>query len=248
MTADAAGLSLVHRFEPGEPGQRGEGLVLLLLHGTGGDENDLLPLGRTLAAGAARLSPRGRVLERGAPRWFRRLAEGVFDVDDLIERANELADFVVAASDAYGFDPAGVVAIGFSNGANVAAARHAVAAGRASRRRAAGADGAAAAKLAGRSGGDAWCSSAPVGPTRSHRPIRRRPWLGCCPTPAPRSTCTGTRAATRSSGRRSRPCGPGSSSPAGSRGGHGGHGQRGRPRTRSPRMLRRMLLVPPMIV
>ena len=75
-----------------------------------------------IGPGAARLSPRGRVLERGMPRWFKRLAEGVFDVEDLIERANELADFVAAATEAYEFDPSRVVAVGFSNGANIAAA------------------------------------------------------------------------------------------------------------------------------
>jgi phospholipase/carboxylesterase len=108
----------VHRFVPGRtPG----GPVLLLLHGTGGDETDLLPLGEALAFGAALLSPRGRVLERGMPRFFRRLAEGVFDVPDLIERTRELAEFVDAASAEYGFDPAAVIAAGYSNGANIAA-------------------------------------------------------------------------------------------------------------------------------
>jgi predicted esterase len=115
-------LALVHVYEPGEAGEPGEGRTLLLLHGTGGDENDLLPLGRMVAPGAARLSPRGRVLERGAPRWFRRLAEGVFDEADVVARANELADFVEAAADAYGFAPESLIAVGFSNGANIAAA------------------------------------------------------------------------------------------------------------------------------
>jgi predicted esterase len=95
--------------------------VLLLLHGTGGDETDLLPLGEALAPGAGRLSPRGRVLEHGMPRFFRRLAKGVFDVPDLIARTQELAEFVRAAAAEYGFDPAAVFAVGYSNGANIAA-------------------------------------------------------------------------------------------------------------------------------
>ena len=78
--------------------------VLLLLHGTGGDESDLLPLGEALLPGAARLSPRGKVLENGMPRFFRRLAEGVFDLDDLRKRTDELADFVEAADEAYGLN------------------------------------------------------------------------------------------------------------------------------------------------
>ena len=110
-------LSFTHRFEPAaEPGR----VPLLLLHGTGGDENDLLPLGRTVAPGAALLSPRGPVLENGMPRFFRRFAEGVFDEDDVRRRADELADFVVAAREVYGL-PA-PIALGFSNGANIAAA------------------------------------------------------------------------------------------------------------------------------
>jgi predicted esterase len=96
--------------------------VLLLLHGTGGDENDLIPLGRELIPGAGLLSPRGKVLEHGAPRFFRRLAEGVFDVEDLRLRAHELADFVAAAASTYDFDLKRVAAVGYSNGANIAAA------------------------------------------------------------------------------------------------------------------------------
>lgn len=111
-------LTFVHRFVPG---RTADAPVLLLLHGTGGDENDLLPLGRALAPGAALLSARGKVLEAGMPRFFRRLAEGVFDVPDLIERTQELADFVRDASAEYGFDPAAVIAVGYSNGANIAA-------------------------------------------------------------------------------------------------------------------------------
>ena len=116
MTVTAT-LSFVHRFEPATLA----GLPpLLLLHGTGGDETDLLDLGRALAPGAALLSPRGKVLENGMPRFFRRLAEGVFDESDVARRAGELAAFVAEARGAYGLSPP--VAIGFSNGANIAAA------------------------------------------------------------------------------------------------------------------------------
>jgi phospholipase/carboxylesterase len=113
-------LEFVHRFEPASPG--GPPFTLLLLHGTGGDENDLIPVGHLVAPGAARLAPRGRVLEHGMPRFFRRLAEGVFDEHDVALRANELADWIGAAAATHGFDPARVVAAGYSNGANIAAA------------------------------------------------------------------------------------------------------------------------------
>jgi len=109
--------SFIHRFEPG---QSPDAPPLLLLHGTGGDEADLLPLGRAVAPGSALLSPRGKVLEGGMPRFFRRLREGVFDEEDVRARAHELADFVAEARAAYGL-PA-PVALGFSNGANIAAA------------------------------------------------------------------------------------------------------------------------------
>jgi len=112
-------LGFEHRFVPARPDGAGRP-PLLLLHGTGGDENDLLPLGEALAPGAPLLSPRGKVLENGMPRFFRRLAEGVFDVRDVGARAHELADFVLAARDAYSL--AQPVAVGFSNGANIAAA------------------------------------------------------------------------------------------------------------------------------
>ncbi|MDB5620744.1 alpha/beta hydrolase [Tardiphaga sp.] len=110
-------LSHIHRFAPGN---RREATPLLLLHGTGGDENDLLPLGGAIAPGASLLSVRGKVLEHGMPRFFRRLAEGVFDEDDVIRRANELADFVLEARQRY--DLAAPIALGYSNGANIAAA------------------------------------------------------------------------------------------------------------------------------
>lgn len=110
-------VDFIHRFVPGQPA---EGRTLLLLHGTGGNENDLLSLGPELLPGAALLSPRGQVLENGMPRFFRRLAEGVFDIEDLIGQTHRLADWVTWASGEYGIDPAQVVAVGYSNGANIA--------------------------------------------------------------------------------------------------------------------------------
>ena len=106
----------IHEFISGSPNR-----TLLLLHGTGGNERDLIPLGRELDPRAALLSPRGKILENGMPRFFRRLAEGVFDLEDLKIRTNELADFVAAAAQHYGFAPEKVVAAGYSNGANIAA-------------------------------------------------------------------------------------------------------------------------------
>jgi phospholipase/carboxylesterase len=106
----------IHEFVPGHSSR-----TLLLLHGTGGNERDLIPLGRELDSNAALLSPRGKVLENGMPRFFRRLAECVFDLEDLKYRTNELADFVAAAAQHYGFATDNVVAVGYSNGANIAA-------------------------------------------------------------------------------------------------------------------------------
>ena len=106
----------IHEFVPGSSSR-----TLLLLHGTGGNERDLIPLGRELDPNAALLSPRGKVLENGMPRFFRRLAEGVFDLEDLKYRTNELADFVTAAGQHYGFATDQLVAVGYSNGANIAA-------------------------------------------------------------------------------------------------------------------------------
>jgi phospholipase/carboxylesterase len=105
---------MLSRFEPGTSP------ALLLLHGTGGDENDLIPLGQLLRPGAALLSPRGQILENGQPRFFRRLAPGIFDEDDLIRRAHELADFVEDQSARQNLGK--VIAVGYSNGANIAAA------------------------------------------------------------------------------------------------------------------------------
>src|SRR5437588_4226218 len=105
---------LIHEFVSGSSER-----TLLLLHGTGGNESDFIALGRSLDPTAALLSPRGKVLENGMPRFFRRLAEGVFDEEDLIARTHELADFVGEASAHYGFDATRVVAVGYSNGANI---------------------------------------------------------------------------------------------------------------------------------
>lgn len=108
----------VHRWEPATaPDQP----TILLLHGTGGDENDLMPFGRMLAPGAALLGVRGNVSENGARRFFRRLAEGVFDLEDLHRRTGELGDFLEYAAAAYDFSTSSLFALGYSNGANVAA-------------------------------------------------------------------------------------------------------------------------------
>jgi phospholipase/carboxylesterase len=113
----ATELSHRHRLVPATADDKPP---ILLLHGTGGDENDLLPLGEAVAPGSALLSPRGKVLEAGMPRFFRRLAEGVFDENDVRRRANELADFIKEAREVYGLRAP--IAVGFSNGANIAAA------------------------------------------------------------------------------------------------------------------------------
>jgi glyoxalase family protein len=113
VSGDALGF--VHRYlPPTTHAERAASTTLLLLHGTGGDENDLVPLGRSLLPGAGMLSPRGRILEDGAPRFFRRIAPGVFDLD-------ALAAFVDAAAANYRLDRDRILAVGFSNGANIAA-------------------------------------------------------------------------------------------------------------------------------
>jgi phospholipase/carboxylesterase len=110
-------LSFIHRIKPAtEPGKP----PILLLHGTGGNEDDLLSLGSMIAPGSALLSPRGKVLEGGMPRFFRRLREGIFDEEDVRRRAHELADFIAQARASYNL--AAPIAVGFSNGANIAAA------------------------------------------------------------------------------------------------------------------------------
>ena len=116
-------LGFIHKFIPSEESSKDhDSLTLLLLHGTGGEENDLIPVAKMLEiTNASILSPRGKVLENGMPRFFRRLAEGVFDIEDLKFRTNELADFVCDASKTYAFDLNRIMAIGYSNGANIAA-------------------------------------------------------------------------------------------------------------------------------
>jgi predicted esterase len=115
VTADA--LTLIHRFEPGDSLD-----TVLLLHGTGGDENNLIGLGREIAPDANLLSPRGQVLENGMPRFFRRIREGVFDEADLVRRASDVDRFVRDATQRYSLDPSKIRAFGYSNGANMAAA------------------------------------------------------------------------------------------------------------------------------
>jgi phospholipase/carboxylesterase len=111
-------LGFTHRFLPGEDPTSGETLVVL--HGTGGDENDLIGIGQAIAPGAAILSPRGKVLENGAPRFFKRLAEGVFDPKEVRARAEELASFIRGAILKYALNPERIFAMGYSNGANIA--------------------------------------------------------------------------------------------------------------------------------
>jgi phospholipase/carboxylesterase len=115
MTED---LGFIHRFVPAQDPTPGE--TLIVLHGTGGDENDLVGIGQAIAPGAAILSPRGNVLENGAPRFFKRLAEGVFDPKEVRSRAEELARFIRAAITKYGLDSTRIYALGYSNGANIA--------------------------------------------------------------------------------------------------------------------------------
>jgi phospholipase/carboxylesterase len=117
-TESTSELGFIHQFIPAST--RPDQVTLLLLHGTGGNEEDLIALGQELYPGAAILSPRGKVLESGMPRFFRRLAEGVFDIGDLKFRTHELADFVKKASKVYKFNLRYVISIGYSNGANIA--------------------------------------------------------------------------------------------------------------------------------
>lgn len=112
-------LGFVYRFE--STGQPDPPVTLLLLHGMGGSEYDMLALGRSLHPQAVLVSPRGKVLEGEKVRWFRRIAEGIFDLEDLQRRTHELADFVEVATAAHKLDPHRVVAVGYSNGANIAA-------------------------------------------------------------------------------------------------------------------------------
>jgi phospholipase/carboxylesterase len=107
-------LGFIHRFVPGDTRRT----PLLLLHGSGGDEHDLVPLAERIAPGHALLSPRGKVNEQGITRFFRREPDGAWDLDDLRLRTKELADFLRSARGAYGL-PKPVV-LGYSNGANIA--------------------------------------------------------------------------------------------------------------------------------
>ena len=114
-------LGFIHRFIPPHSNANESKQTLLLLHGTGGTEDDLIPLGNELAPNASILSVRGRVLENGMPRFFRRLEEGVFDLEDLKMRTDELAEFITKSSSKYMFDEKRIIAVGYSNGANIAA-------------------------------------------------------------------------------------------------------------------------------
>jgi len=119
MPSSPADLELIHRFIPGQGSAANTTLVLL--HGTGGDENDMVPLAASLLPGAAVLSPRGAVREGSMPRFFRRSAPGVFDLEDLALRTKQLIRFVRGAAQKYQFDLARTIAVGLSNGANIAA-------------------------------------------------------------------------------------------------------------------------------
>jgi len=115
------GLDFIHRFISANSKGKKSSLTLLLLHGTGGTEDDLIPLGNELTPDASILSVRGKALENGMPRFFRRLEEGVFDLEDLKMRTDELADFILKSSSIYDFDLKRLIAVGYSNGANIGA-------------------------------------------------------------------------------------------------------------------------------
>lgn len=114
----ASALDWPHLFFAGDPAAP----VFLMLHGTGGDESTIVPLGTALDPAAGVLAPRGQVTENGANRWFRRFGEGKFDVDDVVRRAGELAEFIVWARGHYFLGERRIIAVGFSNGANIALA------------------------------------------------------------------------------------------------------------------------------
>lgn len=114
-------LGFIHRFIPANSKEKQSDLTLLLLHGTGGNEEDLIPLGKELSSNASILSVRGKVLENGMPRFFRRLKEGIFDMEDLNLRTNELAEFILNSSSVYELELERIIAVGFSNGANIGA-------------------------------------------------------------------------------------------------------------------------------
>lgn len=108
---------MIHIFKPGSDASKP---VLVLFHGTGGNERDLLPLGEMLSPGSALLGIRGNVSENGMPRFFRRLAEGVFDEEDLVFRTHEVKQFLDEAAAKYNLDASKLIAVGYSNGANIA--------------------------------------------------------------------------------------------------------------------------------
>lgn len=116
---DAAAVTgLPHLYRPGQS----EAPVLVMLHGTGGNEEEFAALASDLLPHAGVLAPRGPVQEHGMLRWFRRRAEGIFDIDDVIAKAGDLAGFIAAARNHYGLGERPLVAVGFSNGANIALA------------------------------------------------------------------------------------------------------------------------------
>jgi len=115
----AEDLGFIHKYVPASDAESEE--AVFIFHGTGGDEESLLPVADIILPGAAVVSPRGKVLENGMPRFFRRFAEGVFDLKDLHLRIGELAEFIERARTAYGLEGKWLVAAGYSNGANIAA-------------------------------------------------------------------------------------------------------------------------------
>jgi len=108
---------MIHVFRKGTDPTRP---TLVLFHGTGGNEHDLLPLAELLSPGSSVLGIRGNVLENGMPRFFRRLSEGVFDEADLILRTREIKQFLNEAAKQYDFDAGHLATVGYSNGANIA--------------------------------------------------------------------------------------------------------------------------------
>lgn len=114
-------MDFIHKFIPSEQHSTKDTPTLVLLHGTGGNEDDLIPLGQFLAPEANLLGIRGNVLEGGMSRFFRRLSEGVFDEEDLILRTHELAQFLRESIAQYSLNPTQLIAVGYSNGANIAA-------------------------------------------------------------------------------------------------------------------------------
>jgi predicted esterase len=109
-------MSFIHNFIPGT-----KSATVLVLHGQGGDENDLLPVARALAPGAAFLSPRGKADENGAARFFARVSRDEFDETEVRFRSRELAEWIAESVEKYSLDASKIYAMGFSNGASIAA-------------------------------------------------------------------------------------------------------------------------------